>query len=202
MNAVQVNKLNFSQAETAAMLDREFFQLKSSATEKVVELFGNLERGLREKVAWIDLNFDDINVASGKIFRGENYRKYPYVVLDYPRQFSKQSIFSFRTMFWWGHEFSFTLHLQGDSLEKYRKTIFNNSETLNGQDVFFCVNDTPWQYFFEKENYLPIEELSNRSEEILTKPFIKLSRKLPVDAQEKVQQYCYETFKLFLDLLK
>jgi hypothetical protein len=199
---VQVNKLNFSHAETVAMLDQEFFLLKSSAIEKVVELFGTLERGLQEKVGWLDMNFEDVNISNGKIFRGENYKKYPYVVLDYPRQFSTQSIFAFRTMFWWGHEFSFTLHLQGDSLEKYRKTIFNNSEKLIDHDVFFCVNDTPWQYLFEKENYVPIEELTNRSEELLTKPFLKLSRRLPVDAQEKVQQYCYETFKLFMELLK
>ena len=127
--------------------------------------------------------------------------RYPYIVLDCPRLFSARSICAFRTMFWWGHEFSITFHLQGHALEKYRTKISQKIETLKGRDFYLCINDTPWQYHFEKDNYIPVDELKNIAETILSKPFIKLSRKLPIGEHKKVFSFFLETFKQYFELL-
>ena len=199
---VQVTNFNFSPEEEAAISERNFFLLKNSATQKIIELFGQLEVEITNEIQQLPIDLKEMNFSRNKIFRGENYKLYPYIILDCPRIFSISNVFAFRTMFWWGHEFSFTLHLQGDALEIYRKSLSNNFNILSNNEVFFCVNDTPWQYDFNKENYLPFENIIDRKQELLTKPFVKLSRKLNINSHTKVCKYGIDSFKLFMKLLK
>ncbi len=194
--------MKLSPEETAALCERNFFLYKDSATKKVIDLFGNLEKMLKKELSNNNFGINDLNISSGKIFRGENYRLYPYILLDYPRLFTKETVFAFRTMFWWGHEFSFTLHLQGKAFDQFRKVIYENFSLLAEKEVFYCVNDTPWQYYFEKNNYIPVEEMKDRREEILTSPFIKLSRKIPVQSYDRLSDYCLETFRLLIGNLE
>ena len=198
---MQVTNFNFSQEEAAAISERDFFLLKNSATKKIMDLFGQLEGEIISRIKHYSIDVKDMNKSSGKIFRGENYKLFPYIVLDCPRLFSTRSVFAFRSMFWWGHEFSFTLHLQGEAFDRYKKSLSGNLNLLEGKQVYFCVNDIPWQYNFEKENYLQIEKVMNRGEELFNKPFIKISRKLTVDAHENFLEYGLETFKLFMELV-
>ncbi len=199
---MQVTNFNFSQGEASAICERNFFILKNSATQKIIDLFALLEKEMKNELMLYPIDVNELNSSTGKIFRGENYRSFPYIVLDYPRLFSTNSIFAFRSMFWWGHEFSFTLHLQGQAFEKYKKSLNENFSHLPGKEVYFCVNDTPWQYNFDKENYLPLEEIIDRREELFTKPFIKITRKLNVDEYANAYDYAIESFKLFIGLLK
>ena len=199
---VQVTNFNFSQGEASAISERNFFLLKNSATQKIIVLFGMLEIEMKKELLQYSIDLKELNSSSGKIFRGENYKSFPYIVLDCPRLFSTNSIFAFRSMFWWGHEFSFTLHLQGEAFEKYKKSLNENLNRLSGKEVYYCVNDTPWHYNYEKDNYLPIEDFIDRREELFTKPFLKVSRKLNVDEYAKAYDYAMESFKLFMGLLK
>jgi hypothetical protein len=199
---VQVNNFNFSQEEVTAINERAFFLVKNSATKKVMELFGAIESEMKLWIRGNDFDIADLNISSGKIFRGENYKLFPYILLDYPRLFSKESIFSFRTMFWWGHEFSFTLHMEGAALDKNRNSLIKNIETLKDKNVFFCIHDSPWQYDFSKENYLPLEDIENIIQLLNEKSFIKISRKLPSSFHEEVFKFSLETFQLFLSLIK
>jgi len=198
---VQVSKLKFSEEEIAAVTDSSFFLLKHSITKKITGLFGEMEVELKGQISGYGIEYDGLNISAGKIFRGENYQLYPYILLDYPRLFSTQSVFAFRTMFWWGHEFSYTLHLQGHAFERYSEEIYNRLETLIGKDVYYCINDTPWQYNFEEDNYRLLDNKISR-EEFLSKPFLKLSRKLEASQFKKAAEYGYETFGLFFDLLR
>lgn len=198
---VQVTKLNFSEAERNALEEKEFFLLKSSATKKIVELFGEMELRIKEELENYDFDIEGLNVTTGKIFRGENYRLFPYVVLDYPKLFSTRTVFAFRTMFWWGHEMSFTLHLQGEAWERYRKVVKKNAGQLTDREVFYCVNESPWQYNFETDNYLPVGKTTDGLEKSLDKNFMKLSRKIPLSRLDEAVNVCVETFRLFADLL-
>ncbi len=199
---VQVTKFNFSPEEVAAISEHNFFLLKNSATQKIIDLFGSLEAEIKNEIQFSSIQEIENNLSKGRIFRGENYKLFPYIVLDFPRYFSSRSVFAFRSMFWWGHEFSFTMHLQGEAFDIYKKPINNNFNLLSGKDVYYCVNDTPWQYHFEKNNYLPFENIKERKDELLSKPFIKISRKLNVDSYQKVIEYSIDSFKLFMQLLK
>lgn len=198
---MQVTNLNFSRAESEALREQNFFLLKDSSTKKLVAMLGELEKRLTVEFEKSGIEMEGLKFRAGKIFRGENYRLFPYVVLDYPRQFSTESIFAFRTMFWWGHEFSFTLHLQGSSLKHFRQTLIKNKHLLKGKGIYFCVNDSPWQYHFGNDNYLPVEEITD--EHLWQNAaFIKLSSRIPVDKHDEVVSFGVEMFSLFMKILK
>jgi hypothetical protein len=198
---VQVTNLKFSEEELSALNQQQFFIIKNSATKKIMHLFGEMEAELKKYDQHISKSVEGLNISSGKIFRGENYKLFPYVVLDYPRLFSTRSIFAYRTMFWWGHEFSFTMHLQGEALDAFRQVISKNLNLLNGKGIYYCVNSTPWQYYFEPDNYVPIEEYKDAEIEIGERNFIKLSRKLSIASCADAMDTCLESYQLFLKLL-
>ena len=206
---VQDTKLTFSREELDVMMNSRFFLVKNDATQKIVQLFGELEKELLSSVSVFPfLMSNELQIKEkGKIFRGENYRLMPYLILDYPRVFNSQTVFAFRSMFRWGHEFSFTLHLQGESLELFRKNIQNNLTVLNGHQFYFCVNNTPWEYTFDESNYIRFDTmLEERNDElqkiILENNFIKLSRKLDLADFEKVISFGVDTFESLMTALK
>ncbi len=139
----------------------------------------------------------------GKISKGENYKGLPYLVLDYPRKFKTQDIFAYRVMFWWGHYFSATLLLGHMDLMKYRETIVDQLEKLHNQNVFFCVNDSPWEHHFQKDNYVKIDRLGRQeiNNFLVDHQFIKLSKKLDLDKWELLPQFAVESLILFLRCL-
>lgn len=102
-------------AEEAGLIDNtEFILTKHRIIKKVYYLFGEINGMMKTELAGFDHLPESLRQYSGKISRGENYRLLPYILLDYPSYFSKNTIFAVRTMFWWGHFFSVTLHLSGD----------------------------------------------------------------------------------------
>ncbi|WP_017731464.1 hypothetical protein [Nafulsella turpanensis] len=140
---------------------------------------------------------------SAKISRGENYHGLPYLVLDYPRLLSKEDVFSFRTFFWWGNYFSCTLHLQGHSLRTFRPTLIESLPASSLPDDFASVNDTPWEYHFQPDNYRPLSSFkSNELEELLDKDFFKISRKLPLEEYQQLPSFARNCFQQYLRLLK
>ena len=201
----QGTKISFSDAELNAILNSDFFYIKHSATQKVMELFGDTERMLRDIIVHDPSLSMHTNINAPKIFRGENYRKLPYIVLDFPRAFSAENIFAFRTMFWWGKEFSFTLHLQHASLNHFRTAIEKNISMLSGKQFYFCVNKTPWEYHFETDNYQPLDDFLDKpgfASELQSASFIKLSRKIPIKDLESVPFYAGETLNLLLKMFQ
>jgi hypothetical protein len=201
----QVTKITFSSTELDAILQPDFFYTKYSALQKVMELLAETERNLRNIIEQQENIKEHTNVVSPKIFRGENYKKLPYVVLDYPRRFSTETVFAFRTMFWWGKEFSFTLHLQNKALDHFRNSIVKNIPLLKGKQFYFSVFKTPWEYHFETDNYLPLDELLEQPDftaRLLSAPFIKLSRRIPISEFENVPEFAGETLKELLSVIK
>ena len=183
-------------------MEQSFFLLKHSATKKIVELFGKMEEHLKPLAQTFTPLVPGVNTTTGKIFRGENYRLFPYVVLDFPKLFSTKSIFAFRTMFWWGHEFSFTLHLQGEALDQYRPVIERNMHMLQGKEVYYCVGDSPWQYHFESDNYDRLDSLLTGGREFPRLNFLKLARKMDIQKYPNLVEEGVETYRIFMDLLR
>jgi hypothetical protein len=206
---VQDNELTFSKEEMDAAGNARFFYVKNEITQKIIRQFGILEKELMKNTsaypflteAGIPLN------DKGKIFRGENYRLLPYIILDCPRVFTTATVFAFRSMFWWGNEFSFTLHIQGDALEYFRKKILENIFLLKDHNFFFCINSTPWQYSFDKANYKTLDDLiehdqNSLNEYITGKKFLKLSRKIEISQYADVPRFGVETFKALMKMLQ
>jgi hypothetical protein len=200
----QGTKITFSKSEFDAITHTDFFFTKHAALQKVMELLSETQQSLKEVISPYNELSHYTDTASPKIFRGENYRQLPYMVLDYPRKFTTETVFAFRSMFWWGKEFSFTLHIQGKALEHFRLPLEHRMENLAGKNFYYCIHHSPWQYYFESDNYVPLEELLNDvnfSERIGQAAFIKLARKLPVGDFERVPPFASDTLDRLLKML-
>ncbi len=202
---MQDNTLKFSNEEMKVLVDKNFFELKHSSTAKIVEIFGLLEVELKNVYSASELQIENLNASSGKIFRGENYRGFPYVLLDCPRMFNRESVFAFRTMFWWGNEFTFTLHLQGEAWNKFKAPMISKFSSVENKGILFCVNESPWQYHLGEDNYIQLDNLQNieiAKSQLEKREFVKLTRKLAIDKYENVIEVGKETLEFFLSLLK
>jgi len=189
----------FTATELSTLHNTEFFVIKAAATKKIEHLFAAIHDEIKEVIQKENITFPkEVDSTNGKIFRGENYLGFPYLVLDYPKHFSKESVLAFRTMFWWGNFFSFTVHLQGKALEEQRSGLIKKIPSLKNQSIYICVDEKPWQYHYNTDNYQLIDKLSNTEIEKIFrgKEFVKLSRHIPLNDHEKLSAFCKESFIL------
>lgn len=194
----------FSQKDLLFIADSDFLKTKRIITKKIERLLIETQALLKPIVVKsAPAISESLLVQGGKISRGENYRDLPYQVLDYPRLFTKESVFSYRSMFWWGNFFSCTLHLQGEPLNKFRTTLARTIPENGSSDIFFCINNTPWEYHYETSNYLKLEDIPVKQMKayIDERPFIKLSRKLPLHQYKQLPSFALATFELYYKLL-
>lgn len=178
MNAA---KIQLSAEELALVQNAGWLLTKNTIIEKVFALFGDVAHLVRN-------NFDarngilpaEVLVPSPKISKGENYRGLPWVMLDYPRLFTRDDAFAIRTMFWWGHFLSVTLHLKGEYKKQYEQKLLNNFSLLATKQFYVCVSGEEWRHEFEEDNYKPLTQLNSSDIEkiLLANNFCKLSAKI------------------------
>lgn len=185
--------------EQSTVLDADFILRKNRIIEKVFGLFGALQEAMAAQPVIAGLQLP--GGQPPKISRGEQYRGLPYVILDYPRQFSREDIFACRTFFWWGRFFSITLHLAGASLEQYRRQLGGLQESLSGWSV--CVQDDPWEHHFEEENYRATTSLTAAQwRGLMQGTFIKLARKYDLQEWENLLSTAVADYTALLHMLK
>lgn len=189
--------------ELNILQDKSFLTAKNDLSQKIISYLADIERALEESVNESGYDFPQGTfLKAGKISKGEQYLKLPYFVLDFPRLFTQKEVFAFRTMLWWGHEFSCTLHLQGEVLNREKSKLL--TRLYDQPDLYFCVHPHPWEYHFEPDNYIKLKDLTAQQLEnhIDKFGFIKLSRQIPVLNWNEYKLFTTETFARFLHLLK
>lgn len=197
-------KIQLSEEELALVQNTQWIITRHSITQKVFEMFGNLNQLYREEIkAYAHFLPGNIILQNGKISKGENYRQLPYVMLDYPAFFGKENIFAIRTMFWWGNFFSITLHISGSHKEKFTVRHEEMFSFLQEKNFFICVNDEEWQHDFAAENFLPATSLApGEWKSILGKDFCKFSKKISLSAWENANEFLEKSFREILLLLQ
>lgn len=171
--------MELSQREWEVLSDREFFTAKRQVTEKLDALLADCQQSWCDAVGQWRLPDLPVDRSRGKIFRGENYKGFPYSLMDFPRYFRGEDVFALRTMCWWGHEFSMTLHVQGKGLQYIRRDLANRLSTMAEGSTYFGVNSTPWQYGFNETNYqlLTPDRLADAVSASERNGFLKLARR-------------------------
>jgi hypothetical protein len=182
--------------ELELIKDADLIRRKISALGKISACFGSLQGEIEKEIHGFPYLPEEAVQNNFKISRGEKYREMPYLVMDYPACFGRRDIFACRTMFLWGHEFSFTLHLSGSYLRDAGPALLHNEGELAGKEFFACVNSNPFEYHFGADNYRPLESLSGGEEGWGAKGFVKLSRRLSLDRHKEIVEYGLETYLL------
>jgi hypothetical protein len=185
--------VKLSKEELALVTDADFILTKNRIIQKVYQLFGNLSEEFRERSKQLPSSFLTI---SPKIAKGENYQGLPWVMLDYPRAFSKTDVFAIRCFFWWGKFFSITLQIQGSNKANYSDSIKSHL-AANPEEWWICIADDPWQHHFDRNNYCQYNVELNLS----TLPFIKLAKKIPLEQWDHSYDFFSVTFQEILQML-
>lgn len=199
------DRFNFDQKELDYLQNQDFLITKRIIIDKIFLMFTHLEKSLVEFIEQQNINIPSGYLSRhGKVSKGENYRQLPYLVLDYPRYFKKNDVFSIRTMFWWGHFFSNTIHLQGKILNELRERIVSNSIILRKYNYYICVHNNPWEYHYRRDNYLPIKELDEiEAENILRRhKFIKISAKTNLEDWQRVEKNTINFINSMIQLIR
>lgn len=84
--------------------------------------------------------------AAAQIARGENLDGTPYQYLDFPKHFSKDTHFTFRTLIWWGRSVSFCWILKGADLPAYRARLKADLDPLVRAGVGVWFGGDPWDW--------------------------------------------------------
>ncbi|HET8859235.1 hypothetical protein [Marivirga sp.] len=190
----------FTTQELDLASDPTILLIKYRMMEKVWDFLEEMQEEIRIQLLPFHNKLPkELNLIHGKISKGENYKRLPFMMLDFPAFFTKEDILAFRTMFYWGNFISSTFHLQGKFMKDYGKPLIERFRDADG--VYFCVNNSPWEYDYKSNNYVLLKEL--RPEEIedhlLNMSFIKLSIKFPV---EKMPDRKQNMINFLLDGLK
>lgn len=181
---MDASKVTLSDAELSLAADPGVMLAKNAVIEAVYALFGRVAERQGEAVRDTRTLFGPAFDMPPKISRGERYRGLPYVMLDHPRLFAGDDVFAVRTLFWWGHFFSVTLHLKGAWLEPFSHRIGEGREWLSARGYHASTGLHEWEHHFGSDNYLTVSSMGDAEWRSFFSRggFTKLALRFPVEA--------------------
>lgn len=196
---------DLSGKEMEFVQDTDFLLTRRKINKKANRLLLQTEGVIKDFLQENTIDFPEgTRSKAGKIAKGENYRGLPYFILDYPRLFSRRSIFALRTMFWWGHYFVLTFHLSGKALEELRPALTErlplHAEPLT---LLYINQHDPWQHHLSDENYRALDTFEpSKLQEILAKlEHVKLSSTLSLQEWNHLPDFTLDFFRQMLMLV-
>lgn len=198
-------KIRLSATERELLCNYEWILTKNAILQKTGALLIHLQPELEKIIAAFAAHIPAAALATRpKLSRGDNYRGLPYLVLDYPRLFTKTDVFAMRTIFWWGHFFSVTLQLGGAPAHAALPALIQSRETAANAALSVGIGDNEWEHHFEDSNYRAAADLSTGewASILKEKHFIKLARTLPIGQWEQSPEFIADSYRVMLGLLQ
>ena len=96
------------------------------------------------------------DIVKGQIVRGENHKGFPFISLDMPQMFSKSQMFTYRTLFWWGHDLIFSLILKQENQAPLIEKLIQLKEHPEWKDIQLAIAPTPWECEKDMKNFIPL----------------------------------------------
>jgi hypothetical protein len=186
---------HLSTAELELVTNAEVLLTKNRIIQKVFDKFGVLSEAYKKELTNHSLLFTIPD--NPKISRGENYSGLPYVMLDYPRLFSRDDTFAIRTFFWWGNFFSITLQLEGSYQNMYCNKLDKAIKEGKFSEWYVAISDDRWQHQFDEHYYIHLEKVND----ITPLPFIKLAKKIPLNKWDESEKFLLENFTTLMQIL-
>jgi len=119
-----------------------------------------------------------------QLVRGERFHGQPYVYLDFPQYFARDTKFTYRTMVWWSWGVFFAWILEGDGLALYRRNLLAAYDRLADRGVMVSIADTPWEWRTDVRHALPVSSATRDAvtAAVRSQPFLKVQAVLELDA--------------------
>jgi len=201
---MDMTKIRLSPEEQTLVATTDWILTKNRVIQKINQLLSGVQTAQQQLLQSFAMLEMEVLTSSPRISKGENYKGLPWVVLDYPRYFNKEDVFTIRTLFWWGNFFSVTLHVSGIYKTKYEKKVINSFESLKTNFFFVCINEGQWEHHFETNNYLLVSDVNSTDfeERIHKESFIKLAKKIPLEQWNDIEKNLLEIFSQLINTLK
>lgn len=175
---------SFTPDELALLADHEFFRKKAKISLKIKQILEDLYQRLETEIALQPLLVPEGFDSQAKQFvKGEHLEDFPYQYVDFPRLYTRETKFAFRSLIWWGHHIVFALMIEGPLIKQYRRNLFNRYSEVADRDLCLCLSPSLWEWKSGPGLTLPITR-SRRSEIAATldhRTFFKIARFLPMD---------------------
>lgn len=193
--------LRLSSEERQLLLDERFILTKRSILQKAEGFFGQLSQVFRQHVLERKMSEETFMQWTPKIARGENYHGLPWVMLDYPRLFTRSDVCAIRCFFWWGRYCSITLQVSGLYQQRFQQRIIDFLQKEKDTGWLFSVGNDPWQHVIDDKHYQSCEHLERLLTEHSSRPFLKIAKKIPLDKWDELDHFFESNFVALLSIL-
>jgi hypothetical protein len=194
------SKIDLSQEGTRLLTQREPWNERRQLVDQLYHWFGNALAETKQRHHELFARHVSQENLNGKITRGDNYKGFAYVLVDYPNQFSKDKILAARNLIWLGNGFHCTLHVRGELVHKVLKSIASLPES-RFENVFVYDGNDEWQHHID-ENWKPLTNLDSNSLKTLTENnWIKLGSIIDInnpDTWNEQLETIYQNWALLL----
>ena len=199
---LQKTKITLSAKELNLVCNTDIILTKQAIIQKVNQLLGETAEAWQQQLSDLEHRLSPAMIVNPpKIAKGEHYKGLPYVILDYPRCYSKDNTAAIRLLFWWGNFFSINLHLSGSYQQAAAPILLQHFEWLQQNNYWVCTNNSPWEHHFLADNFVLLNAVTK--EEFAAKltgdPFVKIAKKIPLYEWESVTSFMEQSFA---DLIK
>ena len=125
------------------------------------------------------------------------------MILDYPRLFSRENIFAFRSLFWWGHYFSCTLHIGGIAAEQHLPRLMKHYTILKDNGFYVSAGRDEWEHDIEHGSYTALSTMPEETYMRLAErpSSMKLSKTFTLSGWEGFIPEALDCYKLLSALL-
>lgn len=179
---------DFTKAEIDFLGNAQLIEEKNRLQLQLIEMLAKFGEELQS-----EFNESFRLSPPAKVNRGEHYKGLPYLVMDYPRIFSKANVFAFRSLFWWGNFISCTLHLKGEFQTDFKTEVFGILERLKGSEshpAFVSFRGNEWNHNLQTEDYQKVKHFDAESLENYSElPFIKIACLLPIEKLSEMEDF-------------
>lgn len=189
------NELNF-------IADRQWMDQRRLLQHKLKNRLGNCGNALREDWEKSPLPplLAGMTFVQARVSQGDNYRGYPWMVLDYPARYSKEVIIAQRFFVLWGHALYFSWHLRGPLAVEIRKNFEKRWDYFGRLNYYLFRGTDEWEQRLDSEQFarvrgLEIEQVLEGSGDF------KAGIRLDLDEMNQLEEHALGFSREFRSLL-
>ena len=206
MKPINTN-ISLTTDEWSVFANHDFFLKKAAISAKLKGTLEQLHVALQPELAERQLlTPEGFEANTFQFVKGEHLEDCPYQYLDYPRYYTRQDKFAFRSLCWWGHYLVFALIVEGPLVKQYRMNLFNHFSEIADRQLSVSLSSSLWEWkagpgftldithnrrseiaaildrrtFFKIARCMPIQNLNSDSEQIISAGVTTFQSILPI----------------------
>ncbi len=201
----KITNVKLSENELNLVTNSEFILTKNRIISNVYELFGAVSDTQKHELQlYAPFLPPEVFNREPKIYKGEQYRELPYVMMDYPRFFTKTDVMAIRNFFWWGNFFSIGLYLSGEYQAKYLPIFWSNKNKISTAEWYVDTGLDFWNLSLDEKDNKMLNDFDgghNDLNQFLDRPFFKVSIKMPLQNWDNAYDFFTVHYARILQML-